>query len=172
MKFKKFNFKKVKSTNDTAIRIIKNTNFKYGITFDGDGQNNAADLKEMIEIVREQNFQAYLGTRFKKKEHRDAIPFLKKIVLKLSIKYERLFYSIKLSDAHNGLRILDRDLIQSHILPIKNYDMSHATEISYKVCQSKCKRGEYPIKVDYRNKRSQNPINSINIAITNIFKPL
>ena len=31
MKFKKFNFKKVKSTNDTAIRIIKNTNFKYGM---------------------------------------------------------------------------------------------------------------------------------------------
>ena len=31
MKFKKFTFKKVKSTNDTAIRIIKNTNFKFGM---------------------------------------------------------------------------------------------------------------------------------------------
>ena len=31
MKFKKFNFKKVKSTNNTAIRIIKNTNLKYGM---------------------------------------------------------------------------------------------------------------------------------------------
>jgi BirA family biotin operon repressor/biotin-[acetyl-CoA-carboxylase] ligase len=31
MKFKKFNFKKVKSTNDTAIRIIKNTNLKFGM---------------------------------------------------------------------------------------------------------------------------------------------
>ena len=31
MKFKKFNFKKVKSTNDTAIRIIKNSNFKFGM---------------------------------------------------------------------------------------------------------------------------------------------
>ena len=31
MKFKKFKFKKVKSTNDTAIRIIKNTNFKFGM---------------------------------------------------------------------------------------------------------------------------------------------
>ena len=31
MKFKKFNFQKVKSTNDTAIRIIKNTNLKYGM---------------------------------------------------------------------------------------------------------------------------------------------
>jgi BirA family transcriptional regulator, biotin operon repressor / biotin---[acetyl-CoA-carboxylase] ligase len=31
MKFKKIKFKKVKSTNDTAIRIIKNSNFKFGM---------------------------------------------------------------------------------------------------------------------------------------------
>ena len=31
MKFKKFKFKKVKSTNDTAIRIIKNSNYRYGM---------------------------------------------------------------------------------------------------------------------------------------------
>ena len=31
MKLRKFHFKKVNSTNDTAIRIIKNTNNKFGI---------------------------------------------------------------------------------------------------------------------------------------------
>ena len=31
MKFKKFKFTKVKSTNNTAIRIIKNLNCKYGM---------------------------------------------------------------------------------------------------------------------------------------------
>ena len=31
MKFKEFKFKKVKSTNNTALRIIKNSNFKYGM---------------------------------------------------------------------------------------------------------------------------------------------
>ena len=31
MKFKKFKFKKVKSTNSTAIRIIKSSNLKYGM---------------------------------------------------------------------------------------------------------------------------------------------
>ena len=31
MKIKKFSFKKVKSTNNTAIRIIKNSNFKKEI---------------------------------------------------------------------------------------------------------------------------------------------
>ena len=31
MKFKRFKFKKVKSTNNTAIRIIKSSKFKYGM---------------------------------------------------------------------------------------------------------------------------------------------
>ena len=31
MKFKKFKFKKVKSTNSTAIKIIKNSNIKFGM---------------------------------------------------------------------------------------------------------------------------------------------
>ena len=31
MKLKKFKFKKVNSTNNTAIRIIKNSNFKFGM---------------------------------------------------------------------------------------------------------------------------------------------
>ena len=31
MKFKKFKFKKVKGTNNTAIRIIKKTNCKFGM---------------------------------------------------------------------------------------------------------------------------------------------
>ena len=31
MKFKKLKYKKVKSTNDTAIRIIKNSNLKFAM---------------------------------------------------------------------------------------------------------------------------------------------
>ena len=43
MKFKKFNFKLIKSTNDTAARIIKKTNYKFGMVvaekqFSGRGQ--------------------------------------------------------------------------------------------------------------------------------------
>ena len=39
MKFKIFRFKKVKSTNNTAIRIIENSNFKYGMII-SETQNN------------------------------------------------------------------------------------------------------------------------------------
>ena len=39
MKFKVFRFKKVKSTNNTAIRILKNTNIHYGM-ISSESQNN------------------------------------------------------------------------------------------------------------------------------------
>ena len=39
MKFKIFKFKKVKSTNSTAIRIIKNSNYHYGMII-SETQNN------------------------------------------------------------------------------------------------------------------------------------
>ena len=39
MQFKVFKFKKVKSTNDTAIRIIKNNSYDYGM-ITSETQNN------------------------------------------------------------------------------------------------------------------------------------
>ena len=39
MKFKIFKFKKVKSTNNTAIRVLKNTNIYYGM-ISSESQNN------------------------------------------------------------------------------------------------------------------------------------
>jgi len=39
MKLKRFKFKKVKSTNDTAIRIIKNSNLQFGMVV-ADSQKN------------------------------------------------------------------------------------------------------------------------------------
>ena len=39
MKFKVFRFKKVKSTNNTAIRVLNNTNIYYGM-ISSESQNN------------------------------------------------------------------------------------------------------------------------------------
>ena len=78
------------------------------------------------------------------------------------------FYSIKLSDAHNGLRVLKKELIKKYLFPINNHDMSHASEISYKICKSNCKFKEFPVLVNYYNKKTQNAFNSINIIVHNL----
>ena len=152
--------------------FVKESFCNYVITFDGDGQNRAIDAKNMIDFAKKEKLSAVLGTRFRNKKYYDEIPLKKKIILYLARAYEKLFFQINLSDAHNGLRVLDKKLVKNHIIPVKNFDMNHATEISYKIFKSKCNLAEYPVRVDYHNKRSQNPINAINIALKNFFKPL
>ena len=150
--------------------FLKKNLFQYAITFDGDGQNNVVDAFKMLNFAKKEKIDAVIGTRFGKNNEHNYIPFFKKFLLRLAVIYERLFYSVELTDAHNGLRVLSRRLVEEFILPIKNHDMAHATEISYKLFKSKCKIKEYPIKVEYKNKRSQNPLNAINIAIINLLR--
>lgn len=151
--------------------LLENTNCNYGITFDGDGQNRVIDAEMMVETARRKNLDAVIGSRFLNKEFTKDIPFFKKLILKFGNIYEKIFYSINFSDTHNGLRVLKRSLIKNYILPMRNHDMSHASELSYKICKSNCNFEEFPVKVNYQNKRSQNSLNAINIVIQNFLRP-
>ena len=151
--------------------LLNNKKYKYAVTFDGDGQNYPIDASKMINFAKQNSLDAVVGSRFLSRDSNKEMPLLRKIVLKLANLYESIFYSIKFSDAHNGLRVLERKFIGKYLMPIQNHDMSHATEISYKICRNTKKFKEYPIKVKYANKRSQNLLNAINIVFQNIFNP-
>ena len=48
MKFRIFRFKKLRSTNDTAIRMVKSSNLNYGmIIADSQREENGFHLKEI-----------------------------------------------------------------------------------------------------------------------------
>jgi len=155
---------------ETGLEVfIKDPKLKYVITFDADGQHRPSDAYKMLKLAKKKKFNAVIGTRFQSKIALKEIPFLKRITLILAKIYERFFYGIKLSDAHNGLRVLEKELVINHILPIKNSGMNHGTEISSKICHSSLKYIEYPVIVKYMNKKSQSPLNAINILVNNIF---
>lgn len=151
--------------------LLNNKVYKYAVTFDGDGQNYPSDASKMTDFAKQNSLDAVVGSRFLRRDDNEEMPMLRKIVLRLANFYERIFYSTKFSDAHNGLRVLERNFIYQYLMPIKNHDMSHATEISYKICRNTKKFKEYPIKVKYANKRSQSLLNAINIVFQNIFHP-
>ena len=93
----------------TGIKyFLHKTNFEYCVTIDGDGQHSVDDAKAMLSYTEKQNLDAVIGSRFIDKEHIKEIPFRRKILLKTAILFEKLFFKIKLSDAHNGLRVLKR----------------------------------------------------------------
>ena len=155
---------------DTGLNyFIDFTNFKYVITFDGDGQHQPIDAYKLSLEIRSGNYNAIIGSRFMMEESKNKIPFIKRITLNLAKIYERVFYRIVLSDAHNGLRLLERFLVKDSILPIKSCRMNHATELSVKIFHSNSKFIEYPVFIKYKGKKSQSPINAINILINKIF---
>lgn len=155
---------------DSGLKIFeKNNKFNYVITFDADGQHRVSDALNMLKVAKERKLNAVIGTRFKSRKCISELPFFKKITLLLAKYYERIFYGIKLSDAHNGLRVLDKECVRNYLLPIKSCGMHHATEISFKLTNSKLKFVEYPVNIKYQGKKSQNPLNAINIIVNNIF---
>ena len=158
---------------ETGLKFFSSeTKLKYVITFDGDGQHLASDAYEMYNFLKKESHQIVVGNRFKNKKTINEIPLIKRIILNIATKYERFFYSIKLGDSHNGLRVLTREMVTKNILPIKNHDMAHATEIVYKASKAIKIIPEFKISIKYDKKRSQHPINAINIVINNLFKKL
>ncbi len=149
--------------------FIKNKKYRYVITFDADGQHRSLDAYKMMNLIKKNNYQAVIGSRFKSEDSINQIPLLKKLTLILAKVYERIFYGIKLSDAHNGLRVLKREIVDKKILPIDSSGMNHATEISSKIMHSSMDFLEFPVDIKYKGKKSQNPLNAINILVNNIF---
>ena len=108
----------------------------YIITFDADGQHISKQAFEMLDFAVKNNQFAVLGSRFLKKDSIRLIPIIKKLTLILASFYEYLFFSIKFSDAHNGIRVLHKKIVRDFLLPLDNFDMNHATELSKKISKS------------------------------------
>jgi glycosyltransferase involved in cell wall biosynthesis len=134
----------------------------YVITFDGDGQHRVDDVVDMLALAREKNLAIVFGSRFL--DRRTQPGFAKKTVLKVAVLITRLVTGLKLTDAHNGLRVIRRDALD-YVNLIQDR-MSHATEIVQQLAASKKRWREYPVEVlytEYSKKKGQSLLNSINI---------
>ncbi len=149
----------------TGIKyFLYQTNYEYCITIDGDGQHSLEDARNMLFHIEKNNFDAVLGSRFIEKNYIKEIPFKRFFLLKVAKIFEKLFYKIKLTDAHNGLRVLRRSACYK-LEDLECAEMAHATEIAYKLQNSNLKIGEYPTIINYSKnlKGSQTSLNALNI---------
>ena len=143
--------------------FINNTNFEYLITFDADGQHDPLEAFNMLNYAKNNSCSVVIGTRFHKNNLKK-IPFERVILLKLGMLMENIFFGIKLSDAHNGLRVLKRDACVS-LEGIYSAKMAHATEIPAKLIKRGFKIFEFPCSIDYDlNKKSTSFFSSLNIV--------
>ena len=142
--------------------FLNNTNLQYLITIDADGQHDPKEAYDLLNHAKMNNYDVVLGSRFLDKST-ISIPRKRIFALKIAVLFESLFYGIKLSDAHNGLRVLSRQACES-LNYLDASGMAHATEIPSRLCKAGYDLNEFPCKVNYTlDKDSTTLISSLNI---------
>jgi glycosyltransferase involved in cell wall biosynthesis len=140
---------------------------RYVVTFDADGQHQLRDVEVMVERIRRGDVRVVFGSRFLDERSRPSA--LKRLVLRTAVAYTNLTTGTRLTDAHNGLRVLHRDVVER--LQITQNRMAHASEI---VAQIGALRfdgepvayAEEPVHIlytDYSRAKGQSLWNAVNI---------
>lgn len=136
----------------------------YVVTFDADGQHRIEDALEMLEVARGDDVAIVFGSRFL--DDRTNPGWMKKVVLKTAIRVTNLTTGMKLTDAHNGLRVIRRDAAEK--VNLKQDRMAHATEIVLELGRTGLPWTEHPVELlytDYSKGKGQSVLNSVNILV-------
>ncbi len=136
----------------------------YIVTFDADGQHRVVDAIEMVATARSRDVAVVFGSRFL--DDRTKPGWVKRVVLKTAVWVTNLTTSIKLTDAHNGLRVIRRDAAAQ--IRLKQDRMAHATEIVLQLGRTGLPWTEYPVELlytDYSKSKGQSVLNSVNILV-------
>lgn len=139
------------------------------VTFDADGQHLVADAMGMVAKLRTEGLDVVIGSRFL--DDRTAVGGLKRLVLRTAAAYTRLTTGMALTDAHNGLRAIGRDLLKT--IHLRQNRMAHASELIDQISHDGVRWSEYPTHIvytEYSKKKGQSLLNSINILVEIIFR--
>lgn len=144
--------------------VTRFTDAKYLVTFDADGQHDPADALAMTQRADRDDLSIIYGSRFL--EGSVDIGWAKRLVLKTAAMVTRWRTGLKLTDAHNGLRLLRRDAGQS--LQMQQDRMAHASEIINQLAKTDLPWAEMPVHIrytDYSRAKGQSLLNSVNILV-------
>lgn len=134
------------------------------VTFDADGQHRLEDAMGMLALARTLDLGIVFGSRFL--DNRTKPGVAKKVVLKAAVLLTNLSTGVKLTDAHNGLRVIRVDAAFG--LELQQDRMAHASEIVAQLAATGLPWTEYPVEVlytDYSRAKGQSLLNSVNILV-------
>ena len=131
----------------TGHDYAKKLGADYVLHFDGDGQFDVNDIQPALAKLQTEKADILFGSRFLGRDSN--VPLFKKIILfPLARIFNNFFTGLKLTDVHNGFRILNRRALEQII--ITHDRMAHATEIMAQTKKHKLKYVEFPVKIVYR----------------------
>lgn len=158
----------------TGISFALEKNAAYIVTFDADGQHDATNINELLQILIETKADIVLGSRFMTGSVHN-MPGKRKRLLKLARYINYFFSGLLLTDAHNGLRVMT--IAAAKKIQLRENRMAHATEILSQIKKNKLKYIEAPANVlytDYSRQKGQTIWSSFriffDILLNKVFK--
>lgn len=145
-------------------RALQDPRNHYIVTFDADGQHRVEDAVAMVLAAQERDMHVVLGSRFLNDTPRSC-SFVRGLVLRAGVHFSRATTGLRLTDAHNGLRVIRRDA--AGLMRLRLHGMSHASEILSIIARHQLTYCEHPVTVaytPYSMAKGQRSINSVNIV--------
>ena len=139
------------------------------VTFDADGQHQVDDAAAMIALREGEGVDVVLGSRFLDGRTRPGL--VKRAVLRGAVWYSNITSGGRLTDAHNGPRVLGREACGR--ITIEQNRMAHASEIVEEIGRHELTVREHPVHIlytDYSRSKGQSVLNSVNIVIDMLFR--
>lgn len=139
------------------------------VTYDADGQFEAAEIEKICQPILNGECNIVLGSRFLT---RNEVPFFKVLFLKLSaVFFTQAITGKWLTDIQNGFRAMNRKAAEKII--IRQDRMGHAFEIIHEIARLGLKYKEIPVTVnytDYSMKKGQKISGALKILFDLIMK--
>ncbi|MCV7176570.1 glycosyltransferase family 2 protein [Mycolicibacterium sphagni] len=134
------------------------------VTFDADGQHRVKDVLVMIDRLSKGDVDVVIGTRFAGSTVSQTPP-LKRLVLRTAARLSRSSQRLRLTDAHNGLRVFNKTVADNLSLTMNG--MSHAGEFIALIVENHWRVAEEPVEIlytEYSMSKGQPLLNGINIV--------
>ncbi|MEU9133754.1 glycosyltransferase family 2 protein [Kitasatospora sp. NPDC048540] len=141
---------------------LKQPGAQYFATFDADGQHQTPDVEKMVALLRADEADVILGSRFI--EQTGEVPWIKRVVLRTAATLSPTARKLNLTDSHNGLRVLNRTAAAK--VRITMNGMAHASELVAFLASSGLRVAEVPVDIlytEYSRSKGQSLINGVNI---------
>lgn len=130
---------------ETGFEWARRHGVQWVVTLDADGQHDPDDAVRLLAQAQAQGLDACLGSRFLGKT--EGMPASRRWLLRSALVFQRVTSGLKLTDVHNGLRVLNAQAL-NHIR-LQQDRMAHASEIIEKLARSGLRVGEGPVTIRY-----------------------
>jgi glycosyltransferase involved in cell wall biosynthesis len=140
---------------------LRYSDARYIACFDADGQHQLEDLLGMIRLIR-QGYDVVMGSRFL--DGKTQMSPLRRVILRMATRLLNRGSGTRLTDAHNGLRLVTREVAAG--IKLSHAGMAYASELEFYLTRPQHRVVEYPVHIlytDYSRAKGQPLLNSVNI---------